>query len=51
MYHNGMGNTEYKHNPSGICKHGWLQEKQAALNELDPFPILLKSLRESQGAP
>jgi len=42
----GLGNGEYKHNPSGIFKHGVLREKQAALKELDPFPILLKSVRK-----
>jgi len=51
MCRTGLGNGEYKHNPSGIFKHGILREKQAALKELDPFPILLKSVRESQGAP
>jgi hypothetical protein len=47
MRHNGLSNGEYKHNPPGIFKHGILREKQAA--ELDHFPILLISVRESQG--
>jgi len=51
MRHNGLSNGEYKHNPPGIFKHGILREKQAALKELDPFPILLKSVRKSQGPP
>jgi hypothetical protein len=51
MSHNGLGNGEYKHSLSGILKQGTLREKQAALKELDPFPILLKSVRENQEAP
>ena len=48
--HDGLGNGANKLDPSGIFKHGILREKQAALKELDPFTILLKSVCESQAA-